>query len=219
MCWCLSQWMRHCFLGRWTCLLVLERYCLMWRCRLESVEKKKFLTTRLNEDHAFVPALFIESQKCGSFLCSLICSLSKISTFCFSVLSTGNFLHMKSKQTASLFRAFTNCFIKPSLMYKGGSYLCQLMLLQLYFFLLPPCFLGEMIIFSPCILRSTIPDIGQAKCIHFVDPRKNILSSDPHRITTGNYGMISSVGPRQVFFGGLLLLFCFSHLSWVTNWN
>ena len=30
--WCLSRLMRHCFQGRWTCLVVSESYCLVWRC-------------------------------------------------------------------------------------------------------------------------------------------------------------------------------------------
>ena len=30
--WCLSRLMGHCFLGRWTCLLVSESYRLVWRC-------------------------------------------------------------------------------------------------------------------------------------------------------------------------------------------
>ena len=33
-CWCLSRFMRHCFLGRWTCLLVSENNRLVLRCRL-----------------------------------------------------------------------------------------------------------------------------------------------------------------------------------------
>ena len=32
--WCLSQLMRHCFQGRWTCPLVSENYHLVWRCCL-----------------------------------------------------------------------------------------------------------------------------------------------------------------------------------------
>ena len=33
-CWCHSRSMRHCFLGRWTCLLVSVNYHLLWRCHL-----------------------------------------------------------------------------------------------------------------------------------------------------------------------------------------
>ena len=33
-CWRLSRLMRHCFLGRWTCLLVSESNHSEWRCRL-----------------------------------------------------------------------------------------------------------------------------------------------------------------------------------------
>ena len=29
-----SRLMRHCFLGRWTCQLVSESYCFVWRCHL-----------------------------------------------------------------------------------------------------------------------------------------------------------------------------------------
>ena len=32
--WWLSRLMRHCFLGRWTYLLISESYILVWRCRL-----------------------------------------------------------------------------------------------------------------------------------------------------------------------------------------
>ena len=31
---CLFRLMRHCFLGRWICLPVSERFRLVWRCRL-----------------------------------------------------------------------------------------------------------------------------------------------------------------------------------------
>ena len=33
-CWCLSQLMRHCFQGKWNCLLVSESYHFTWICRL-----------------------------------------------------------------------------------------------------------------------------------------------------------------------------------------
>ena len=33
-CRCLFQLMRHCFLGRWTCLPVLESFRLVWKCHL-----------------------------------------------------------------------------------------------------------------------------------------------------------------------------------------
>ena len=32
-CWCISWLMRHCFLGKWTCILISENYRLVW-CRL-----------------------------------------------------------------------------------------------------------------------------------------------------------------------------------------
>ena len=34
VCRCLFRLMRHCFLGRWTCLLVSESLRLVWKCRL-----------------------------------------------------------------------------------------------------------------------------------------------------------------------------------------
>ena len=33
-CRCLFRLMKRCFLGRWTCLLVSERFCLVWKCCL-----------------------------------------------------------------------------------------------------------------------------------------------------------------------------------------
>ena len=32
-CWCLSRLMRHCFLRRWSFLLVSKNYRFMWKCR------------------------------------------------------------------------------------------------------------------------------------------------------------------------------------------
>ena len=34
VCRCVFRLMRRCFLGRWICLLVSERFCLVWKCRL-----------------------------------------------------------------------------------------------------------------------------------------------------------------------------------------
>ena len=34
VCRCLFRLMRRCFLGRWICLLVSERFRLVWKCRL-----------------------------------------------------------------------------------------------------------------------------------------------------------------------------------------
>ena len=39
--WCLFWLMRHCFLGRWICLPVSERFRLVWRCRLFDYRKNQ----------------------------------------------------------------------------------------------------------------------------------------------------------------------------------
>ena len=81
---------------------------------------RKFFTTRTNEDQAHDSISFIDAMKYGSFISCLICGPSKIPAFSFSMVSPGNLCAMYSMHEPSLFKAFTNCFIRPSFICSGG---------------------------------------------------------------------------------------------------
>ena len=59
VCRCLFRLMRHCFLGRWTCLPVSERFRLVWRCRLfanifRNIIKHNIRTSKNERTHFFI---------------------------------------------------------------------------------------------------------------------------------------------------------------------
>ena len=55
-----------------------------------------------------------------------ICGPSKIPAFSFSRLNPGKYLHKYLKQPSFLSKALTNCFIKPSLIWRGGNIIFSL---------------------------------------------------------------------------------------------
>ena len=67
-CWRLSRLMRHCFLGRWTCLLVSEIYRLVWRCRLFDVFRLVCV-----DMEAYACSCWFHSMKQGFGLDECIC--------------------------------------------------------------------------------------------------------------------------------------------------
>src|ERR1700759_961243 len=79
------------------------------------------MTTKTNEYQVTDSISFIEFVKFESFISCLIWGPSNIPAFSFSVLSPGNLLDMYPKHEPSLFKAFTNYFISPNLICKGGQ--------------------------------------------------------------------------------------------------
>ena len=53
-CRCLFRLMRRCFLGRWICLLVSERFRLVWKCRLFNIIKHNLRTSMNERTHLFI---------------------------------------------------------------------------------------------------------------------------------------------------------------------
>ena len=86
---------------------------------LQPLYSLKILTITTNVFHALFSTSVIELEKCLHLINLLICVPSKTLGFNLSQLNPGNVVHMTWKQSPSTLRVLTNCFISPSLIWRG----------------------------------------------------------------------------------------------------
>jgi len=82
---------------------------------------RNFFTTSLNTFHASSSISVIVAVKLSSIISLRICGSSNIPSLILACDNEENFMHKYWKHGLFLSNAFTNCFIIPSLMCKGGS--------------------------------------------------------------------------------------------------
>ena len=74
---------------------------------------RKFFITTMNDLHISDSSSFMLVIKFWSFISFQISGLSNILFLSFSLITSGNALHMYSKHAPSLSSTLTNCFISP----------------------------------------------------------------------------------------------------------
>ena len=82
---------------------------------------RNFFTTSLSAFHASYSISVIVSVKLSSIISLRICDPSNIPSLILACDTVENFVHTYWKHGLFLSNTFTNCFIIPSLMCKGGS--------------------------------------------------------------------------------------------------
>ena len=83
--------------------------------------QRKFAVTDLRDNQAEMSEGFSASSKLVSLMSFLIQGLSNIPILIFSMHFRWNFWWRKANPLPSLFNAFTKFFMRPSLMWRGGS--------------------------------------------------------------------------------------------------
>ena len=92
-----------------------------WFYCFEVTYMLKLCTTFLKDLQANFSTLVIVVSKFVSVINVLIWGPTKMPSFNFASKSCGNDWHTYLKHSLSLFKAFTNCLINPSLICRGGN--------------------------------------------------------------------------------------------------
>ena len=105
---------------------------------------RKFLTTSLNDIRAFFSCSDIVQMKCLSIMNCRICGPSNTPAFIFLIERPGNAQIRHLKQSPTVGKASTNCFIRPSFMCRCDNIILFLSTSGSYKMLGSPCLKSDL---------------------------------------------------------------------------